>query len=247
MLSKRISRARIALACALLPIAGCQSALNRAVNEQSERSEVNASFVIERNLLRLNTVTIDGKPGRFFIGSAHPRTLLSNAFAGSTAPRRSKIRLSDGHSVDVEPLATDLAGVGEAIVGIDAWRSRAISINYVAGILTVQDSGTPSGEMTVFSFRDVPQITVTVNGTAIKAIVDTTSPDTLTLPRAEGRGPRAEARVEIAGVIFPNVDVAFSDTSQPRVGNRLLSKFLVTIDYGRRQVALWRDPRVPIE
>jgi hypothetical protein len=33
--------------------------------------------------------------------------------------------------------------------------------------------------------------------------------------------------------------------ARARVGNRLLSHYLVTIDYGRRMVGLWRDPRIP--
>ena len=30
-----------------------------------------------------------------------------------------------------------------------------------------------------------------------------------------------------------------------RIGNRLLQRFFVSIDYGRRLVGLWNDPRVP--
>jgi hypothetical protein len=39
------------------------------------------------------------------------------------------------------------------------------------------------------------------------------------------------------------VDIRRADVAAPHVGNRILSKFLVTIDYGRREVGLWRDPR----
>ena len=45
------------------------------------------------------------------------------------------------------------------------------------------------------------------------------------------------------GTDFGSIDVRLADVSTPRVGNRLLSKFLVTIDYGQREVGLWRDPR----
>jgi hypothetical protein len=48
----------------------------------------------------------------------------------------------------------------------------------------------------------------------------------------------------IAGTDFGNVDIALGDVSSARAGNRLLSKFLVSIDYGQREVGLWRDPRI---
>ncbi|HUP49088.1 MAG TPA: hypothetical protein VNA04_09905, partial [Thermoanaerobaculia bacterium] len=73
MLSKTIRRARIALSCLL--VAGCQLT-TRPVTERAPRTEVNLAFAVEDNLLRLSTVTIDGRPGRFFLGSAHGRTLL---------------------------------------------------------------------------------------------------------------------------------------------------------------------------
>ena len=245
MLSKRLCRARIALALVL--VAGCRSAVTGLVEREQERTETNASFVVEDNLLRLNTVTLDGRAGRFLIGSAHPRTVVSSAFAGATPSRHTRIQLNETDSVDVEPLVADLRGAGEAIIGFDAARGRAMTINYVAGLLTWQDSGTSGGEMTAYRYRDVPEITVTVDGRDLLAVVDTTSPDTLTLPRGNSPAARTTARVEIAGALFPNTDIALAGVSRPLIGNRLLSKFLVSIDYGRQQVLLWRDPRVPIE
>jgi hypothetical protein len=89
-----------------------------------------------------------------------------------------------------------------------------------------------------------PAINITVDGREISAVVDTTSPDTLVLPgSALGRGT---VSVSIAGTDFGPTDVQFANVSQARIGNRLLSRFLVTIDYGRRVVGLWRDPRIPL-
>ena len=77
----------------------------------------------------------------------------------------------------------------------------------------------------------------------VVAIVDTALPDTLVLPRAtEGRGT---ARVIVAGSDFGNIDVKYASVPLARIGNRLLSKFLVSIDYGKQNVGLWRDPRIP--
>jgi hypothetical protein len=86
-------------------------------------------------------------------------------------------------------------------------------------------------------------INVTVDGRTIPVVVDTTSPDTLTLRSAGTTAGRRSAHVQIAGTDFGNVDVQYADVTAPRVGNRLLSRFLVSIDYGRRMVGLWRDPR----
>jgi hypothetical protein len=51
--------------------------------------------------------------------------------------------------------------------------------------------------------------------------------------------------VSIAGTDFGPTDVRYANVAHPRVGNRLLSRFLVSIDYGKRIVGLWRDPRIP--
>jgi hypothetical protein len=72
-------------------------------------------------------------------------------------------------------------------------------------------------------------------------IVDTSSPDTLVLPGPNGR---RNVDVSIAGTHFGATDVRFIPDARPRIGNRLLSKFLVSIDYKQRLVGVWRDPRI---
>jgi len=49
--------------------------------------------------------------------------------------------------------------------------------------------------------------------------------------------------VQLAGTDFGDVDLLLADVTEPRVGNRILSKFLITIDYGKHEVGLWRDLR----
>ncbi|HXG58826.1 MAG TPA: hypothetical protein VNL91_07370, partial [Thermoanaerobaculia bacterium] len=67
---------------------------------------------------------------------------------------------------------------------------------------------------------------------------------TLIVPAASnGRG---RAGVSLAGTDFGTLDVRFAPIPRARVGNRILSKFLVTIDYGKGVVGLWRDPRTPL-
>jgi hypothetical protein len=245
MLSKTMRRARTAAAICLL-LSGCQSAVSRGVSARTENSEVNLSFTIENNLLRLDTVTLDNRAGRYFLGSAHPRTLVHPTFLPGQ-PRHSRLSLNGRATVSVDPIYVDLSAVGDAIVGFDAWSPHAITINYVEGLVTYQKEGIHPDGMTLFRYEDEPAIAVTVDGRRVPAAIDTAIPDTLILPRGAAAPGRTTVRVEIAGTVFENVDVALADVSRARIGNRLLSKFLVSIDYEQRRVGLWRDPRIPIK
>jgi hypothetical protein len=121
-----------------------------------------------------------------------------------------------------------------------------VTIDYRAGLLTFQREGIHPELMTVYSYRDAPSINVEVDGRLVPAIVDTSSPDTLILPREVAAVERRSAHIQIADTDLGSVDIKLADVARPRIGNRLLSKFLVTIDYGRRQVGLFRDPRISL-
>ncbi len=113
-------------------------------------------------------------------------------------------------------------------------------------MLTFQREGMHPELMIVYKFVDEPMINVAVDGRIVSAIVDTTSPDTLILPRTTAASERRTAHIQIADTDFGNVDIRTADVATPRVGNRLLSRFLLSIDYGRHQVGLWRDPRIAL-
>ena len=204
------------------------------------RDEVNLGFTLENNLVTLSTVTIDGRAGRFILGSAVQRTVLDPAFVN---PRRTHaLQLTKKETLALaSPNAISLGGVADAIIGADAWRGRAITINYHTGLVTYQKQGIHPGEMTLYHYTGEPMIEVTVGGAKMNAIVDTSSPDTLVLPAAQSS--RGNVSVQIAGNDFGTVDVRYANVARARVGNRLLSRFLVTIDYGQRLVGLWFDPR----
>ena len=205
-------------------------------------AEVNLAFTLEQNLIHLTTVRIDNRPGRFILGSAAPRTIIDSRFP----LRRSyahALQISENETVRIDPAPANLQGVADAIIGVEAWRNHAISIDYRSGLVTYQKEGIRSGLMHIYRFPAEPMINVIVDGREIAAIVDTTSPDTLVLPGPEGRGT---AHVRIADTDFGPTDVQYANVSRARVGNRLLSRFLVTIDYGRKVVGLWRDPRIPL-
>ena len=203
------------------------------------RPEVNLAFTLERNLIELQTVRLDHRPGRFLLGTAAPRTIVDPRFATS-APHA--LQLTETETVRLSPAQLDLGGVADAILGADLWGARAISIDYRSGLVTYQKEGIHTGYMKIFRYDDAPTIQVNVDGRDVAAIVDTTSPDTIVLPRREaGRGV---ANVRIGDTDFGAIDVGYANVTQARVGNRLLSRFLVTIDYGKRVVGLWRDPRI---
>lgn len=204
--------------------------------------EVNVAFTLENNLLFLSSTTIDGRPGRFFLGSAQAHSVIDPRFGGASSH---VLALNERESFRFSAVSLDLGGTGDAIIGADVWGNKAVTIDYHAGLLTYQKSGIHPELMTVFSFAGEPSALVTVNGGSMTAVVDTALPDTLVLPAGSKSG-RGSARVAIAGTNFGNVDVRFANTPRARIGNRLLSRFLVTIDYGKHQVGLWRDPRIPL-
>jgi len=238
------------LACALL-LSSCSSML--PWHNAPPADEVNLAFTVQNNLLFLTNATINGRSGRYFFGSAEPRSVVDPRLAAPSF----KLQLGDRDTIPFTPVTLDLGVTGDAIIGADVWDSRAVTIDYLAGLLTYQKSGIHPDSMTLFRYESAPAIDVNVDGRTIAAIVDTALPDTLVLPvedrraRPSGQPGRLSATgresvdVVIAGTDFGNVDVKFANVAQPRIGNRLLSKFLISIDYGKREVGLWRDPRIP--
>ncbi|HYS55385.1 MAG TPA: hypothetical protein VER58_16630 [Thermoanaerobaculia bacterium] len=206
-------------------------------------SEINMAFAVRNNLLFLDGATIDGRHGRFLIGSAQSRTVVDPKFA---IEGLHSLQLSGRESLRFMPVVTDLGGIADGIVGKDIWGSHAITIDYRAGLLTFQREGMHPELMIVYRYSDDPTINVVIDGRVTPAIVDTTSPDSLVLPRTSPGPGRRNAHIQIADTDFGNVDVRVADVSAPRVGNRLLSRFLISIDYGRHQVGLWRDPRIAL-
>lgn len=239
ILSKSTARATT-LAIALFTVS-CTSRLPWA--NEPIGNEVNLAFTLERNLIALTTVRIDNRPGRFLLGTAARQTIVDPRFPLAPAAVHA-LQMGERETVRLSPTPLDLGGVADAIIGVEAWRNHAISIDYKSGLVTYQKYGIAPAEMKVYRFEAEPMINVIVNGQQVSAIVDTTSPDTLVLPATvHGRG---SADVVIAGTSFGTVDVEHANVSRARIGNRLLAHFLVTIDYGRKWVGVWRDPRIPI-
>jgi len=206
-------------------------------------TEVNVAFTIENNLLFLTTPRIENHTGRFFFGSASARSVLDPKFAATVGPRNAyAFDIGQKEAIRFTPLLLSLGNAGDALVGADVFGNRAVSINYASGLLTWQKEGIHPDGMELFRYKGDPSITIDVDGRSVPAIVDTASPDTLVLPRPKpGRGT---ARVRVAGNDFGAIDVGYANVATAHIGNRLLSRFLVTIDYGQHVIGLWRDPRI---
>ena len=212
--------------------------------DEPVNEELNLAFTLEQNLVQLQSVRIDNREGRFLLGSAAPRTLVDSRFPLYRL-RAHAMQIGERDTVRIHPSPYNLQGVADAIIGIEAWRNRAITIDYRKGLVTYQKDGIKSGYMEIFRYPAEPMIEVHVNGRPVAAIVDTTSPDTLVIPgSAHGRGT---ANVRIGKTDFGAIDVQYANVARARVGNRLLSHYMVTIDYGRRVVGLWREPRTAVE
>lgn len=233
-------RAQILIATVAILASACSSVL--PWSKEKVGAEVNLAFVLENNLVRLQTLRIDDRPGSFLLGSAAPQTVLDPSFPTTGTPA---LQVSKARTFRLSPAILDLRGVADGIIGADAWDRRAITIDYHKGLVTWQREGIYPYGMTLFNFQAEPTIVVSVDGVDVTAIVDTTSPDTLTLPSPDTH--RTSANILIAGTDFGSVDIGHADVSQARIGNRLLARFLVTIDYGKRVVGLWPDTRTLID
>jgi hypothetical protein len=240
MLSKKWTGATVVLMLAAgLMTAGCSRWL--PWRDEPVATEVNLAFTLEQNLVTLESVTINDRPGRFLLGSAAPQTILDSAWAGRG---RQILQIGEKESFTLAPAMMNLQGVADGIIGVEPWKNRSLSIDYRAGLVTFQKFPIEPALMTIFRYEAEPTISVNVNGADVAATVDTTNPDTLTLPSSSTS--RGTAALSIAGTDFGTLDVGYAPVRKARVGNRLLSKFLVTIDYGQKTVGLWRDPRIPL-
>lgn len=243
MVSKSLSVAITALS--VFVFSSCSSL---PWNRQGDPAkEVNLAFTIENNLIFLSTVNVNHQPGRILFGSAEPQTVLDPEYASRVRATTYGLHLNERQTLRFKPAVVSLHGVADAVIGADVWDSHAVTIDYRTGLVTYQIDGIHPDYMSIYRYDAAPSAIATIDGRDTSVIVDTASPDTIVLPRGNAAAGRTRARVTIAGTDFGAIDIALGDVSAPRVGNRLLSKFLVSIDYGKREVGLWRDPRIAMD
>ncbi|MGH9456537.1 MAG: hypothetical protein ACRD2J_02740 [Thermoanaerobaculia bacterium] len=199
---------------------------------------------LETNLLMVEA-TVGGLDGTFLIGTAHPATVLDDELAVSSGRRgRVHVRLGNRFSARVRPERADLGGIADGILGADLWRDRSLTIDYVKGLVTIGNDADPLMEGLRQSFELVPRVPILVDGAEVSAVVDTANPDTILLPQATfGEPGRRRVDLQVGVTRIPGVDARVAPIDEVRLGNRILSRFLVTIDYANREVALWPYPR----
>lgn len=223
---------------------GCRAMMPWSHSPEAVPNETNLAFTLQNNLVFLNSVAINGRTGRFLFGSATPKTIVDRRLVeelGGTGHPYS-LTVTAKENFPFTPLFLELAPAGDAIIGWETLQPNAITLDYRVGLLTLQKEGIYTDLMSVYRFTGSPSIDVEINGTKRRAIVDTTVPDTIVLPGPPGT--RNKAHVVVAGTDFGDIDVKYGAVEQARLGNRLLSKFLISIDYHAGTIGVWRDPRI---
>jgi hypothetical protein len=231
MLSKRLRAASLVLvgfAHCSLPWSG------------ETQNEVNLVFEWENNQMIL-AAEVDGRMGRFIVGSAQPRSVLDRDFSRARAGR-ARLILGSRLAIPISPVVEDLGGLAQGILGADAWQGLTLVIDYTRQLVIISRQPVAPMNGPLYKFDGPPAIPILLNGSERTAILDTALPDTMVLPRSEAAG-RSRARIQIGAHDLGLVDIGFAQTEQARIGNRLLSKFLLKIDYRNQAIALWRDPR----
>jgi hypothetical protein len=202
--------------------------------------EMNLVFAWSNNQIVLDA-EVDGRMGRFLVGSAQPRSVLDPDFGGGQ-DRPARLVLGGRLALPIRPVVENLEGIAAGIIGADAWQNFTLVIDYTRQVVILSRQPVSSMNGPLYRFDGPPTLPILWNGTEQLAILDTALPDTLLVPR-QGPEDRGRARIQIAGYDLGLVDFGFADIEQMRVGNRLLSKFLLKIDYRNQAIALWRDPR----
>ncbi|HUP64014.1 MAG TPA: hypothetical protein VM557_01875 [Thermoanaerobaculia bacterium] len=201
------------------------------------------AWQLEGNLV-IVPAAVDGKNGRFIIGTGDAVTVLDAAFFDSESRRAVGVVLGDRFSARVTPRVADFEGLADGILGADVFNRRSVTLDFRRGLLVLGRGLDPISEGVEHRFNGTPTAPVTINGEQTLAIVDSANPDTLLLPSSRfGPVGRRLVNLGIGETSFVNVDARVEDIPEVRLGIRILSYFLVTIDYPRQTVNLWPDAR----
>ncbi|HVR43627.1 MAG TPA: hypothetical protein VMS56_09305 [Thermoanaerobaculia bacterium] len=219
-------------------------ALLLAACASSSGSARHLVWKLEDNLIRLS-VGVGEARGELLLGTAHPTTLLDPRFAAAArAGGDTAVRLRGLPALRVRPALAELHGLADGIVGADVWRGRRITLDYHRALLIIDGNAEPMSDAVHSRFDAVPAVTVTIDGVEERAIVDSANPDTILLPSSRfGEEGRRRIDLSVGNLELRELDAAVEPVSEIRLGNRVLSHFVVTIDYAAREVILWQDPR----
>jgi hypothetical protein len=208
---------------------------------RERRNEINLVFEWRNNQILIDA-TVGGRAGRFIVGSAQPRTVLDRAFARRGG--RARVELGDRFATTITPVIGDLGGIADGILGADVWGRSTLVIDYQRQLVILSSDPADPMNGRVHTFDGPPALPITLDGRPARAVVDVALPDTMVVPASPDREPtRRRGSVRLADYDLGSLEFAEGSTSEIRIGNRILARFLLKIDYRRRVVSLWRDPR----
>lgn len=234
MKMSRFNQYRLTTLVLLLIAAGCS--LGRP-------ETLHLAWTFDRNLITLPAVA-GGQAGTFVFGSAHPTSVFDQQFTAESGRRGVSVVLGDRYQAVTKPVAMELEELADGILGIDIWRDRSVTVDYRRGLLILGRELEPIHEGIHHRYETIPAVPVRIDGREELAVVDTANPDTILLPSSRWGDPRRmPIELTIGEVSLGSVDASVAPVSEIRLGNRVLSRFLVTFDYPRREVTLWPDAR----
>lgn len=240
MLLKRVWRTRIGHPLlALLVCGSCVSLPWR--DETANETNVVFRFLDNQPLVE---VTVGGRGGTFVVGSVPPVTLINREFASRLVRGDKTVVLGDRLMRKTKGETAELGTAFDGILGRDVWANDTLTVDYTRRLITIQNEPPSGDDLYTYRFRGgVPRVPIVIGGKQMTAIVDTASPDTVTLPASfRGGGRRTSVSIAVAGLRLSSVDAAVADVDEPVIGNRLLAHFVVAMSFRRGEIRLWRDP-----
>ena len=203
------------------------------------------AFKLRDNLLVI-PATVGGNPGEFILGTAQSHTTLDPRFPAASS-RSGKVPVLLGSRLRLETSVerTSMSAVADGILGSSAFANLTLGIDYRRGLITLSRERVPAEGAAKSRFEGTPTLPISVDGTPFRGVIDTTNPDTILLPEAVfGPAGRRPVSLRIGNLDLGTTDARVGPVSDIRIGNRILEKFFVSIDYDRGEISLW--PSEPI-
>jgi hypothetical protein len=205
------------------------------------------AFNLRDNLLVI-PATVAGQPGEFILGTAQSHSTLDSRFpADSNRSGRVPVLLGARLSLETSVERTSMSSVADGILGSGMFANRTLGIDFRRGLITLSRERVPAEGAAKSRFEGIPSFPISVDGTPFRGIIDTTNPDTILLPESVFGPPgRRLVSLRIGGVDLGTTEARIGPVSDIRIGNRILEKFLVSIDYDRGEISLWPwEPSFP--
>jgi hypothetical protein len=218
---------------AALASAGCST-----FSSQSRTDHI--AFKLRDNLLVI-PATVGGNPGEFILGTAQIHTTLDPRFpVESSRSGQAQVILGSRLRLETSVERISMSSVADGILGSGVFANRTLGIDYRRGLITLSSERVPAEGAAKSRFEGIPTFPISVDGTPFRGIIDTTNPDTILLPESVfGPAGRRTVSLRIGGIDLGNIDARVGPVSDIRIGNRILEKFFVSIDYDRGEISLW--------